>query len=88
MLGGGVPKNFVQDIVVSDPPAPPPSEPPCIHDGNDGYCGTPDLKAPQATLVGLSDGASITTVNAPDQIVGSISPGLSRTMCSEFVAVM
>ena len=52
----------------------PPPPPPCIHDGDDGFCGTPDRKAPQATVLGISSGASITTLDAPDEIVGMITP--------------
>jgi PKD repeat protein len=66
--------RLVQTITIADPPAIAPPDPPCIHDGNDGYCGTPDQKAPQASIVGINNGASITTVDAPDQLVGVISP--------------
>jgi PKD repeat protein len=48
-------------------------DPPCIHDGDDGYCGTPDLKAPQAAFAVISEGASIAAIDAPDELVGTIS---------------
>ncbi|TML06455.1 MAG: PKD domain-containing protein [Actinobacteria bacterium] len=46
----------------------------CAHDGDDGFCGTPDHKAPQATVLGVSDGASINDLDAPTELVGSITP--------------
>jgi 6-phosphogluconolactonase (cycloisomerase 2 family) len=72
-----VPSGFAtwsQTIVI--PPAPvnvvPDQE--CAHDGNDGFCGTPDKKAPQATILGISNGASISEIDAPTVIGGSITP--------------
>jgi 6-phosphogluconolactonase len=52
----------------------PPATPPCIHDGDDGFCGTPDLKAPLATVLGITNGSSITTLDAPEDIVGMVTP--------------
>jgi 6-phosphogluconolactonase (cycloisomerase 2 family)/PKD repeat protein len=49
-------------------------EPPCVHDGNDGFCGTADEKAPRTTVLGFNDGASIATVDAPEELVGTITP--------------
>jgi DNA-binding beta-propeller fold protein YncE/PKD repeat protein len=49
-------------------------DPACAHDGNDGFCGTPDQKPPQVTVLGFNDGASITTLDAPTEIVGTITP--------------
>jgi PKD repeat protein/6-phosphogluconolactonase (cycloisomerase 2 family) len=46
----------------------------CSHDGNDGFCGTPDQKAPRLTILGFNDGASIATVDAPDELVGVVTP--------------
>jgi hypothetical protein len=62
--------------VITVPEAPPviTPEPPCIHDGNDGFCGTLDQKAPIVTVLGFNDGQSLATVDAPDEIVGSITP--------------
>jgi hypothetical protein len=50
-----------------------PTQQTCQHDGNDGFCGTPDLTAPLTTILGFNDGASITALDAPDTIVGSIT---------------
>jgi len=47
--------------------------PPCVHDGDDGFCGTPDHKAPLTTVLGFTDGASITTLEAPEELVGSVA---------------
>jgi DNA-binding beta-propeller fold protein YncE/PKD repeat protein len=70
---------------VTIPEAPPnvTPEPPCIHDGNDGFCGTPDQKAPRVAVLGFNDGQSLSTVDAPDEIVGSITPdpsGISQVL--------
>jgi DNA-binding beta-propeller fold protein YncE len=72
-----VPSGFAtwsQTVVI--PPAPvnvvPDQE--CAHDGNDGFCGTPDQKAPQATILGINDGASINDIDAPIVIAGSLTP--------------
>lgn len=46
----------------------------CAHDGNDGFCGTPDQKAPLATILGIRDGASINDVDAPTVIAGATTP--------------
>jgi 6-phosphogluconolactonase (cycloisomerase 2 family) len=47
-------------------------EPSCQHDGEDGFCGTPDHKAPLTTVLGFTNGASIAAIDAPEEIVGSI----------------
>jgi 6-phosphogluconolactonase (cycloisomerase 2 family)/PKD repeat protein len=62
--------------VVTIPEAPPivTPEPPCIHDGNDGFCGTPDQKAPTVRVLGFTDGQSLSVLDAPENIVGSITP--------------
>jgi DNA-binding beta-propeller fold protein YncE len=62
------------DIAV--PPAEPvvTPEPPCIHDGDDGFCGTPDRKAPVVTVLGFTDGQSLSVLDAPEEIVGTITP--------------
>jgi DNA-binding beta-propeller fold protein YncE len=59
-------------IEVSPPQVAP--DPPCIHDGDDGFCGTADHKAPVATLVGFTNGQSITTLDAPTEIAGFVTP--------------
>jgi 6-phosphogluconolactonase (cycloisomerase 2 family)/PKD repeat protein len=66
---------------VTIPEAPPniTPEPPCIHDGNDGFCGTPDQKAPSVAVLGFNDGQSLQTIDAPDDLVGTISPDPSGT---------
>jgi PKD repeat protein len=46
----------------------------CAHDGNDGFCGTPDQKAPEVTVLGLNDGSSISEIDAPTVLAGSITP--------------
>jgi DNA-binding beta-propeller fold protein YncE len=46
----------------------------CGHDGDDGFCGTPDHKAPLATLLGINNGASINDIDAPIVFAGSITP--------------
>jgi 6-phosphogluconolactonase (cycloisomerase 2 family)/PKD repeat protein len=72
-----VPSGFSSwSQVISVPPAPDTTVPPqeCQHDGDDGFCGTPDRKAPITTVLGFNDGASITTLDAPTEIVGSITP--------------
>ena len=40
---------------------------PCAHDGNDGFCGTPDRRRPCATSLGFNNGASIAVIDAPDR---------------------
>jgi hypothetical protein len=64
-----------QSHVIQVPPAPDttPTPPPCQHVGNDGFCGTPDETAPVTTVLGFNDGANITTLDAPDMVVGSIA---------------
>lgn len=61
-------------IHIDPPPDITAPDPPCIHDGNDGFCGTPDLKAPVVQILGVADKASISTVDAPEEIVGTITP--------------
>jgi 6-phosphogluconolactonase (cycloisomerase 2 family)/PKD repeat protein len=46
----------------------------CSHDGNDGFCGTPDQRAPRVTVLGVTNGARINEVDAPTELVGSITP--------------
>jgi PKD domain/Lactonase, 7-bladed beta-propeller len=46
----------------------------CQHNGNDGFCGTPDEIAPMVTILGFQNGASITTLDAPQEFVGTITP--------------
>jgi 6-phosphogluconolactonase (cycloisomerase 2 family) len=61
-------------ITVGDPTYYAPPDQDCAHDGNDGFCGTADQKAPHVTVLGFDDGAAISTVDAPDQLVGTITP--------------
>jgi 6-phosphogluconolactonase (cycloisomerase 2 family) len=63
-----------QMIHIDPPPDITPGDPPCIHDGDDGFCDTPDLKAPRVQILGVSDKASINTVDAPEEIVGVVTP--------------
>jgi DNA-binding beta-propeller fold protein YncE len=58
--------------VVLPPDVTPPQT--CAHDGDDGYCGTPDHKAPQTAVLGFNDGESITTLDAPTELVGAVTP--------------
>ena len=60
-------------VVVEAPPEVVP-EPPCIHDGDDGFCGTADHKAPRVDVLGFTNGSSIATIDAPTDIVGTITP--------------
>jgi PKD repeat protein len=60
--------NVVDAVPVVTP------DPSCNHDGDDGFCGTPDHKAPVATVLGFNDGATISLIDAPTEIVGSITP--------------
>jgi PKD repeat protein len=62
--------------VISVPPPPDNTVPDqeCAHDGDDGFCGTPDRKAPRVTVLGFNDGATINDVDAPTELVGSITP--------------
>jgi len=46
----------------------------CAHDGNDGFCGTPDQKAPSVQILGFNNKSSINTVDAPEDIVGIVTP--------------
>jgi YVTN family beta-propeller protein len=66
--------TVTQPVVVGASPFIPTPESPCIHDGNDGFCGTPDQKAPSVVVLGFTDGSSITTLDAPSEIVGTITP--------------
>ncbi|MDX6657240.1 MAG: hypothetical protein QOH62_2033 [Solirubrobacteraceae bacterium] len=65
-----------QSHTVQVPPKPDttPIDPPCIHAGNDGFCGSPDQTAPTVAVLGFTNGSSITTLDAPEDIVGSITP--------------
>jgi DNA-binding beta-propeller fold protein YncE len=72
-----VPSGFAtwsQVMVIPGPPDNTVPDQECGHDGNDGFCGTPDQRAPQATILGISDGASINDIDAPDVIAGSLTP--------------
>jgi PKD repeat protein len=71
---GGPSATITQSVTIADQPPPAQEIPPCIHDGNDGFCGTPDQKAPKATIAGVNDGASIAEIDAPDEIGGFITP--------------
>src|SRR5262249_32943267 len=51
-----------------------PPDPPCVHDGNDGFCGTPDQKAPQIQVLLLRNGANYSIEGAPLEFVGVITP--------------
>jgi DNA-binding beta-propeller fold protein YncE/PKD repeat protein len=70
---GGSSASQSHTIQVPPPPDTTPIPPPCQHVGNDGFCGTPDQTAPKTIVLGLSEGASITTLDAPDMIVGTIA---------------
>jgi 6-phosphogluconolactonase (cycloisomerase 2 family)/PKD repeat protein len=61
-------------VDVQDPPTAPATPPPCVHEGDDGFCGTVDHKAPAVSILGFNDGASITTIDAPDELVGIVTP--------------
>jgi DNA-binding beta-propeller fold protein YncE len=61
-------------IHIDPPPDIAAPDPPCVHNGDDGFCGTPDLKAPLVQILGVADKASISTVDAPEEIVGTITP--------------
>jgi len=71
---GGATATVERTVTIADPPPVVAEEPACPHDGNDGFCGTPDLKAPRVSIVGINDGASITTVDAPEELAGFITP--------------
>jgi PKD repeat protein len=71
---GGPSATHTEILVVVDPPPKVTPDPPCIHDGNDGFCGTSDSKAPRVNVLGFRNGASITTLDAPQEIVGTITP--------------
>jgi hypothetical protein len=62
-------------ITISYPPEPPivNNDIPCLHDGDDGYCGTSDRKAPQTTVLVIRDGANYSLDGAPLQVVGTVS---------------
>jgi 6-phosphogluconolactonase (cycloisomerase 2 family)/PKD repeat protein len=71
----GLPTATVtRPIAIVDQPPPVQQVPPCIHDGNDGFCGTPDQKAPTVSLAGFNNGASIAEIDAPDEVGGFITP--------------
>jgi DNA-binding beta-propeller fold protein YncE len=70
---GGTSATATKVLDVDTPPVPVTNEPPCVHDGNDGFCGTPDEKAPQATVLGLGDGSNIQEIDAPDELGGIIT---------------
>jgi DNA-binding beta-propeller fold protein YncE len=54
-----------------------PTPPPCIHIGNDGFCGTPDQKAPMVNVLVIRNGANYSIEGAPSQFVGTVSPDFS-----------
>jgi 6-phosphogluconolactonase len=60
------------NVVVAPPEVTPPQD--CAHDGDDGFCGTPDHKAPSVTVLGFNDGQSLTTLDAPEDLVGTVTP--------------
>jgi 6-phosphogluconolactonase (cycloisomerase 2 family)/PKD repeat protein len=66
--------TVAQRITIDPAPVTIPTPPPCSHDGNDGFCGTPDQTAPRVTILGINNGASISTVDAPDNLVGEVTP--------------
>jgi YVTN family beta-propeller protein len=66
--------TVTQPLIVGASPFVPTPDLPCVHDGNDGFCGTPDQKAPAVSVLGVTDGSSITTLDAPSEIVGTITP--------------
>jgi DNA-binding beta-propeller fold protein YncE/PKD repeat protein len=70
---GGPAASQSHTIQVPPPPDNTPTPQSCQHVGNDGFCGTSDLTAPTTTVLGFNDGASITTIDAPDTIAGSIA---------------
>jgi DNA-binding beta-propeller fold protein YncE len=71
---GGYSASQSHTIQVPPKPDTTPIDPPCIHDANDGFCGSPDQKAPTVAVLGFTNGSSITTLDAPEDIVGSITP--------------
>jgi len=74
-LCAGNPEATRRQLIQIEPPlSNVPPDPPCIHDGDDGFCGTPDRKAPQVSVLGFNNGASISTLDAPEDIVGTVTP--------------
>jgi 6-phosphogluconolactonase (cycloisomerase 2 family) len=73
LCAGGSAASFTASVTVAGFPGIP-DDPPCLHDGNDGFCGTPDQKAPVVNVLGFSDGASIAVIDAPEDIVGTVTP--------------
>jgi 6-phosphogluconolactonase (cycloisomerase 2 family)/PKD repeat protein len=63
-----------QAISVAPPPPVVLPEPPCVHDGNDGFCNTADQKGPALTILGVSNRSTIALLDAPDEIVGTVTP--------------
>jgi 6-phosphogluconolactonase len=74
LCAGSPSASLTQAVTVADPPPSGPPDPLCSHDGDDGFCGTPDHKAPQVTVLGIPNQASITTLDAPDGLAGSVTP--------------
>jgi 6-phosphogluconolactonase (cycloisomerase 2 family) len=74
LCAGNPGASSIQTVTISDPPPGSPPDPTCAHDGDDGFCGTPDHKAPQVTVLGVANGASITTLDAPADVAGSVTP--------------
>jgi 6-phosphogluconolactonase len=64
----------VRTITITDAPPGGTPDQPCQHDGDDGFCGTPDRKAPSVQILGFNDKASISTVDAPEELVGMVTP--------------
>jgi DNA-binding beta-propeller fold protein YncE len=62
-------------VTIENAPQPPivNNDIPCVHDGDDGFCGTPDHKAPQVTVLVIRDGANYSLDGAPLQVVGTVS---------------
>ena len=66
-------------VTVTEPgePAPaeqaqaPPPPPPCLHDGNDGRCGTRDLQAPSAFITSVEEGQVFRQRQGPRLLAGT-----------------
>jgi 6-phosphogluconolactonase len=73
LCAGSTSSTWTDTVYVPGPPGVP-DDPPCLHDGNDGFCGTPDEKAPTVQVLGFTDGATISTLDAPTELVGTVTP--------------
>jgi hypothetical protein len=64
-------------LAPDEPPPPPPASPtvdpapPCLHDGEDGRCGTRDLQAPSAFITSIREGATFARGQGPRELSGT-----------------